>query len=192
MNFTCNVEKLVLPILIVFSSITTLFASKLAEVKVVDQQYLMIHFLDGEVSTRDDGLGETAFITLGHEEDNDTIKIYGDPLDTDRATTAVSWLLTSSDDETFGTDGAHPTECFRKSKLNGMAELAWGNGDFNYDYTMEHYIYLVLPEPMSQGKTYRLSIDAGTGTDVTEQTFTFDIYSSRTEALHCNLLQLQL
>lgn len=183
-----KIKQFVFSLTFIVGMITVTFAAKLAELMVVDQQYLMIHFLDGEVSTRDDGVGQTAFITLGHENDNDTIKTYGEPLDTDKATTAANWLLSSSDDAAYGADGAHPTECFRKSKLNGMAELAWGSGDFNYDYTMEHYIYLALPEPMSQGKTYKLSIGAGTGTDVAEKTFTFDIFNSRTEALHCNLV----
>lgn len=188
MNIPRSLRNTALPFLIICCLPTTSYASKCAEVKVVDQECLMVHFLDGEVSTRDDGKGATAFMTLGHESDNDTIKTYGEALGIDAATATASWLLFSTDDDTYGTGGGHPSECFRKSKLNGMAELEWGNGDFNYDYTMEHYIYLVLPEPMTQGKNYTLSVDAGTGTDVTEKSFTFDIFSSKTEALHCNLV----
>ena len=96
MIIPCCLKKAVLPLLIISSIVATSYASKLAEVKVVDQQYLMVHFLDGEVSIRDDGKGETAFITLGHETDNDTIKTYGDPLDIDQATETASWLLFSA------------------------------------------------------------------------------------------------
>ena len=36
-------------------------AAKLAEVRTVDRQHLMIHWLDGEITYRDDGQGPKAF-----------------------------------------------------------------------------------------------------------------------------------
>ena len=166
----------------------TLLASKLVEVKVVDKDYLQVSFKDGDVTFVDDGLGPTAFLNLAHDATNNILVNYGTALSTANAVANASWKLTSSDDAAYGTAGLAPAACYRKSKLNGMFEGDWSGSDFTYQHTMEHSIYLKLPASMVQGKTYTLQINANTSTDSTSKTFTYDIYNSRSEAVHVNLV----
>lgn len=164
-------------------------ASKLVRVKVVDKDYLMVYFIDGQVDFVDDGKGENAF-TSNHQSNNNKVLHFGNPLDINNATLVTNWIIKSSDDKNFGIDGLNPTACYRKSKLNGMAEMDWNNAikDYNYEYTLEHTIYLKLPKPLTQGKTYTLEVNPNTGTDQPRETFIFDIFNSRTEAIHVNLV----
>lgn len=166
----------------------TLQASMLAELKVVDKDYLQVYFKDGDVTFVDNGQGPTAYLNLGHDASNNNIVNYGTALNTANAVATASWKLTSTDDAAYGTAGLAPTACYRKSKLNGMYEGNWTGSDFAYQHTMEHSIYLKLPSSMVQGKTYTLQINANTNADSTSKTFTYDIYNSRSEAVHVNLV----
>jgi endoglucanase len=163
-------------------------ASKLESIQAIDKDYIMVHFLDGEVTHKDNGLGPNAF-TSNHEDDQDTVKTYGTALNTSSATATTSWTLVSTDDPNF-TGGKNPSAIYRKTKLNGMAEKAWNMSKNDYDYinTLEHFIYLKLPISMTQGKSYNLTIDAETGSDINTGSFTFDIFKSRSEAVHVNLV----
>ncbi|MCP4895722.1 MAG: hypothetical protein GY906_02010, partial [bacterium] len=76
----------------------------------------------------------------------------------------------------------------RKTKLSGHAEMEWIGGDYRYEYTYEHWIYLSLPSSLQQGMTYTLEIAPATNSDDTSESLTFDIYSSRSEAVHVNLV----
>lgn len=165
-----------------------LLATKFVEVKVVDKNYLQISFKDGDVNFVDDGLGETAFLNLAVDPTNNFTVTYGAALNTSNAVSAANWKIVSTDDPNYGTTGLSPQSCYRKSKVNGMQEGEWNGSDFNYSYTMEHTIYLRLPFPMVQGKSYTLQINVNTNTDVTSKTFTYDIYNSRSEAVHVNLV----
>ena len=51
-------------------------AAKLVETKVIDKDYLMVHFIDGEVLFVDDGLGSTAY-TSNHDTANNYAVTYG-------------------------------------------------------------------------------------------------------------------
>jgi endoglucanase len=172
--------------LLTFGCFITLHASKLADVTILDKDYLIIHFLDGEVTHRDDGIGSTAF-TSNHEDDRDTVKIYGTALSTTQAATPSSWTIKSTTDANFGATGKNPAQCFRKTKLNGHAEKAWASSDYTYQSTYEHYIYLKLPSSLIQGSSYTLEIGSATNTDVATSSFTFDITTSLSEAIHVNL-----
>jgi len=162
-------------------------ATRLASVQVLDQDYLMVRFLDGEVAHKDDGKGIGAFTSIIHDPTADTVKTYGTALSTSNAVAAASWSVQSATDANYST-AKSPTACSRKSKLNGLAEGAWVSSDYNYQYTMEHTLYLKLPSSLVQGKTYTLAINSNTNSDVVSVPFTFDIYNSRTEALHVNLV----
>lgn len=160
---------------------------KFRGVHVIDQDYLMIHFVDGEVLFHENTSGPCAYDHCTEPGDN-SVASYGDPLNVDVATSTSSWQITSADDAAYESS-IEPTNCYRKSKLNGMAQLEWNGsiGDYNYDYTMEHWIYLALPSPLTQGSTYTVRIDSATNTDITAYTFTYDIFNSRSEAVHVNL-----
>jgi len=163
-------------------------AVKLVEVKVADKDFLQVYFKDGDVTFVDDGLGATAFLNLAHDVSNNVLVNYGTALNTANAVIAANWKLSSADDAAYGAAGVAPTNCYRKSKLNGMYEGNWSGSDFAYQHTMEHFILLKLPTSMVQGKTYTLQINANTNTDSTSKTFTYDIYNSRSEAVHVNLV----
>ena len=77
-------------------------ATKLIGLKVVDKDYLMVHFRDGEVRYRDDGTGPSAYLGHTFVEGDDTLKVFGQRLDASVAAQAQGWKITSSDDKAFG------------------------------------------------------------------------------------------
>jgi hypothetical protein len=158
---------------------------KFRGVHVIDKDYLMVDFKDGEVLFVDDAQGPCAYKTC-NDPDNDIVVRYGQPLDTAAAQSPASWTITSTDDNSYA-NGVRPVSAYRKSKLNGMAQREWVNNDYTYDYTVEHHIILKLPSSLKPGSTYTLAISSATNTDVNNATFTYDIYNSRSEAIHVNL-----
>ncbi len=159
---------------------------KFRGVKVLDQDYLMVRFRDGDVFFRDNGHNSCPYENCNDQIDNYTVR-YDKPLNTSATGSLSSWTVTSTDDEHYSDKGIHPTASYRKSKLNGMAIGEWRWNDYRFEHTMEHHIFLKLPRPMVQGKTYTLIIDPATNTDVEKYSFTFDIFNNRSEAIHVNL-----
>ncbi len=150
-------------------------AAKLVDVGVLDQDYLVVHLSDGEVIHNEGAVGEA-------------VTRYLPELDTGAAVQSGSWVLTSSEDVSYGTSGQSPRSCHRKTKLSGHAQMEWVGSDFRYEYTYEHWIYLRLPSSLQQGLTYTLEIASATNSDRASETFTFDIFSRRSEAVHVNLV----
>jgi len=185
----CPAMKTGLIIFLCLAGIVQLHASQLVVVKVVDRDYLMISFKDGDVEFVDDGTGPTAY-TGGHLASNNYVVTYGEALDISSAISTGSWIMKSSEDPDYAGEGVHPVACFRKSKLNGMAQLDWNTStnDWNYEYTMEHHIFLKLPHSMKQGKSYTLEINSNVHSDITTHDFRYDIFNSPTEAIHTNLV----
>ncbi len=165
---------------------TMVGATRLVEVSPLDKDYLMVRFLDGEVIPKDDGIGASAF-TSDHTGDDRVLR-YGIALNATTASSSSSWSLKSEDDPAYGASGKSPSVVHRKSKLNGMAETTWGSGDWNYEYTMEHTLFLKLPSPLQQGRGYRLVIDAATNADSAGRSFVFDVFNNVSEAVHVNLV----
>jgi hypothetical protein len=166
---------------------TDAFASKLVWLKVVDKDYIMVQFKDGDINFVDDGLGTLAF-TGEHQTANNYRTLYGTALNTTNAVATANWTIKSTTDANFGTTGQHPSNCYRKSKMNGMGEMDWGSGDWIYQYTMEHTIYMQLPYPLTQGNTYTVEVNANTNSDTPSKTLNFDIFNSPSEAVHTNLV----
>jgi len=162
-------------------------AAKLNEVQVIDAEHIMLHFLDGEVTHRDDGLGSSAFHGHEHENDNDTVKYYNPALSTSAAAQVSNFTLSSSDDPNY-TSATQPTDTYRKTKLNGHAENAWSGSDYQYVSTYAHWIFLKLPQPLTNGKSYTLQIAGGVNSDQSTVNFTWDVNQSRSEAVHVNLV----
>ncbi len=169
-------------------SMPSLYAAKLAHVGVIDRNVLMVRILDGEVTHRDDGIGPQAFTNNYHEVDIDTVKRYTPEMNESASQESANWTLVSTDDGDFADPGVHPAECYRKTKLNGHAEREWVSNDFVYESTFEHTIYLVFAETFKQGAEYTLAIADAVGSDKASATVTFDIFSSRSEAVHVNLV----
>jgi endoglucanase len=187
MKFTRIISPAVF-IAAIFYPFLSVHAAKLAEVSVLDQEFLMVHFLDGEVVFRDNAAGAHAYEPFAHETGMDTVKKYGAALSTTDAVSATSWTIKSGQDANYGAAGKNPLKCYRKSKLNGMSEQDWVSSDYHYEHTMEHFIFLRLSSNLVQGNSYTLEIKSSTNSDSLIVPFTFDIYSSRSEAIHVNLV----
>lgn len=176
--------------LISLISIQQLHASKLVEVKVVDKDYIMLHFLDGEV-TFDESLVSIGCQNhpLCHDPEVDNLISYGNALSLTQATGTSNYSITSIDDPNYSSVD-NPDNCYRKSKLNGMEEDVWvgyPTNDYTYYHTKEHFIYLKLPNSMVQDRTYTIVLNSGINSDLTEVTFTYNIFECNTEAIHVNL-----
>lgn len=159
----------------VYFSINEAQAAKLIEVRVLDKDYLVVHLSDGDVIHHEDGKGEE-------------IARYSPELDTSAAVQSSSWTITSSQDSNYGGSGQNPLNCYRKKKLSGHAQMAWSGNDFLYEYTYDHWIFLQLPSALQQDATYSLAIDPAVNSDSASASITFDIYTSRSEAIHVNLV----
>ena len=165
-------------------------ASKLLDLKVVDKDYLLVYFKDGDVTFNEDltWLGANAYTNNNPGPAKNKAVWYGEKLNTIEVVNPQNWTIVSADDADYGTIGLNPAACYRKSKLNGMAELEWVSNDFRYDYTMEHSIYLKLPQSLKPGKTYTIQINGNINSDLTTTDLTIDIFNNPSEAIHLNLV----
>ena len=153
-------------------------ATKYLELKVIDKDYLCVHFRDGEVRYRDSGTGESAYLGHTFVEGDDTLVVFGRRLDPAAAADAAAWTVSSKDDKSFGSRAA--AAAWRKSKPM--------NTDHTLTSELDHWIFLKLPKSMKQGCTYTVSIPAGVGSDASEGSVRFDIWNTLSEAVHVNIL----
>ncbi|TVR51108.1 MAG: glycosyl hydrolase family 5 [Puniceicoccaceae bacterium] len=184
----------ILPVIAIFLAMNLLTpvapAARLAEASILDREFLLLYFTDGEVEFLDDASGPTAYGGHSHEPRLNWVTPHGEPLDVAAATSRKSWRLSSAEDERYGPDGLPPEDCHRKSKINGHAQLEWDAAadDWHNAYTHKHFIYLRLPHPLREGAAYTLTIAPETNTDRTEVELTFDSRHSRSEAIRVNLV----
>lgn len=157
-----------------------LWASKLIDVRIIDKDYILVIFRDGEVVYRDDASGASAYTGHDYAPGDDSLIIFGKELDVDIASLVSSWTITSAKDKNYGRKGRQALAVHRKSKLN--------NTDHNWNYRLDHWMFLKLPFPLRNGLKYSLEISPKTGTDKTSQEFHFDIFSSMSEAVHVNMI----
>jgi endoglucanase len=163
-------------------------ATKLNEVSVIDQHMLNLHFIDGAVKYIDDGIGE---YKNSNAHNNDYIESYGNGLNTGNASNNSSYSISSPTDANYS-GGSAPTTIYRKTKVNDQSRSGgWSNGDFQYEATLEHWMYLQLPTPLQQGHEYTISINSNTETDVTSYTFTYDIFSTLAHSIKVNIVGYQ-
>ena len=152
-------------------------ATKVLGLKVIDSQYLMVHFRDGEVHYRDDGTGPSAYLGHSFSEGDDTLVVFGERLKAE-AQNAALWQISSPDDKSFVS--TQPLKVWRKSK------------PMNTDHTLtsecDHWLFLQLPQPMKQGCTYEVSIPKGIGADQEKVSVIFDVWNSQSEAIHVNII----
>ena len=153
-------------------------ATKFLRLKVVDKDYLMIHFRDGEVRYRDDATGKSAYLGHTFVEGDDTLVVFGKKLDTEKVGKADTWIISSADDKSYGNKKA--IAAWRKSKPM--------NTDNTLTSELDHWIFLQLPQSMKQGCTYTVSIPNGIGADIDKAEVKFDIWNSHSESVHVNIL----
>ncbi len=153
-------------------------ATKVVSLRVIDKDYLMVQFRDGEVHYRDDGTGPSAYLGHSFAEGDDTLLVFGERLKVAEAQKAALWQVSSTDDKAFGT--LQPVNVWRKSK------------PMNTDHTLtsenDHWLFLQLPKSMKQGCTYTVSIPKGIGADVESLSILFDVWNCQSEALHVNII----
>lgn len=154
-------------------------ASRLVGVHVIDKDYLMVHFRDGEVRYRDDATGKSAYLGHTFVNGDDTLKTFLPRLNVKAAVRPEKWILTSADDSRFG-KGLSAAAAFRKSKPM--------HTDHTLRSELDHWIFLQLPQSLKQGYTYTLRIPDGCGSDSLQARITFDIWNTVSEAIHVNLL----
>lgn len=185
-------QKTAIILFFMITATTGTYASKLFNGGALDRNFIMLHFMDGEVIRRDDATGACAFMGHCHSPDGSKAVYYGDPLDVKQASQLKTWTIISEDDPKYAGKGLQPVNVFRKSKLNGMSINYWDDyagisGDYIYDHTLEHFLYLELPQPMQQGMTYTLKLNSDIHSDKQEISLTFDVFNNVSEAIHVNL-----
>ena len=163
-------------------------ASKLVSAGIVDKDYIMLYFRDGDVAFTEgasSGCGLYIQCAAGN-----ALTTYGSALNTGSVAVAGNWKITSTGDTDFGSQGLAPVNIYRKSKLCCMAQMAWSTSanDYNYDWAYEHTIYLKLPKSMKPGESYTVQIPATINSDVATKALTFDIFNSRSEAVKVNIV----
>ena len=156
---------------------TPVAATKLIGLKVIDKDYLMVHFRDGEVHYRDNGTGTSAYLGHSFAEGDDTLLVFGERLKVSEAQQASLWKI-SSDDKSF--TATQPLNVWRKSKPM--------NTDNTLKSELDHWLFLQLPQSMKQGRTYTVAIPKGIGSDKETVSVCFDIWNAQSEAVHVNIL----
>ena len=171
---------IVLSGLLVFASLPVM-AVKVMGLHVIDKNFLMVHFRDGEVHYRDNGTGPSAYLGHSFSEGDDTLLVFGERLKTAEAQKAGLWRISSTDDKTFAP--SQPQNVWRKSK------------PMNTDHTLtsenDHWLFLQLPQAMRQGYTYTVSIPKETGVssqETVDVSVRFDIWNTQSEAVHVNII----
>ena len=153
-------------------------ATKFLNIKVIDKDYLMVQFRDGEVRYRDNGTGPSAYLGHSFSEGDDTLVVFGERLKLPEAQQVALWQISSTDDKTFAT--AQPIKIWRKSK------------PMNTDHTLtsecDHWLFIQLPQSMKQGCTYTVNIPTNIGSDQLTASVTFDIWNQQSEAVHVNII----
>ena len=157
---------------------TTVNATRLIGIQVIDKDYVMLHFRDGEVHYRDSGTGESAFLGHSFAEGDDTLFVFGERLRVADAQNVSLWRISSADDKAFA--AAAPLAIWRKSKPM--------NTDHTLTSELDHWLFLQMPKPMRQGCTYTVEIPGSIGSDKTSASICFDIWNSQSEAVHVNII----
>lgn len=165
---------------LLLTAVPALLATRLVEVRVLDRDYLVVFFRDGEVFYRDNGKGASAF--SGHDvaPGDDTLVVYGMELDVGLAGAAGSWKIISREDGNYGRKGLNPVAVHRKSKVN--------NTSHDWEYRLDHWLFLRLPHPLKEGVSYTLTFSRDLNGDVDEKEFNYDIFNSISEAVHVNII----
>jgi len=107
-------------------------------------------------------------------------RVVGRALDTAWADRAESYTVTCRDDPNYASP-RRPRAVHRKSKPTDMARI----GPWQWGFSQVHVLYLVLPKPLTAGRTYTVRFRGGGLKDVS---YTHDPSRTRSEAVHVNHL----
>jgi len=193
-NHFFKYKTLVIMTVVYLLSIPLMNATQLTTVEIIDKGVILVSFKDGDIIFRDDAKGPSAYTThslLANDPTENRTVLYGNPLNVEHAALVSNWKICSTDDPAYGSIGRSPQECFRKSKVNGTGQYArneTSGNDFHYDMPLQHHLFLILPSPLKDNCTYTVEIDPKTETDKTTENVKFDIFNSRSEAIHVNIV----
>ena len=154
-------------------------ATKFLGLKVIDKDYLMVQFRDGEVRYRDSATGRSAYLGHSFAPGDDTLLVFGARLDPAAACDPGAWSISSADDESFSGLIA-PEAVSRKSKPMNI--------DHTLSAELDHSLFLRLPHPMKQGCTYKITFPQALGCDTAAAEVTFDVWNAVSEAVHVNII----
>lgn len=151
---------------------TNLSASNIIEVLPLTDRVVLVHFDDGDVIYPSE--------------------LIVDRLNVEAAQDADHYTLSSPDDASYS-EGVAPNLVYRKTKgTEFVRDVPWNNAKGAFDPTgkpwaAEHWVYLVLEQPLQPGASYTLSTGdlAENGND---WPFTFDVKTLRSEAVHVNTI----
>lgn len=155
------------------------FGTKLVNIQVVDKEYIMVYFKDGEMFYTDDGKRASGYSGHDYAEGDERLESYGEELNTEIAKQLTSWTINSQDDNYYKS-GRKPVEISRKAKCNNVSS--------NWAYKLDHWIFLKLPASLKKGATYTITVSEKTNTDKTTISFTYDIFNCLSEAIHVNTI----
>ncbi|MCF8362998.1 MAG: hypothetical protein K9G70_10290 [Prolixibacteraceae bacterium] len=138
-------------------------ATNLEYVKIVNDQTIVVCFIDGETWYQDDAKGPSAYYGHGGPWPDNGMTYYGSALNTANAQDNANWFISSTDDGNYE-EGKNPTDIFRKSKVWGSTNTISGTPN---KHALKHKLFLVLPNALQQGKTYSININSNTNADST-------------------------
>lgn len=187
MNFTKHSARFIISFLILASLSPALEAAKITKISTLDQEWLMIVLIDGEVQFNNDKEGVIPYEKKVFSPEDNTLIDYG-TLDIEGVLSPTSWKISSPNDPAYKMKKS-PDQIRRKAKVNGMAQLDWDatRNDYNYATTLEHTVYLHLPTPMLEGKEYSITIGPRIAGKTKTAQFVFDTKKRRSESIHINL-----
>ncbi|MDD6209726.1 MAG: glycoside hydrolase family 9 protein [Bacteroidales bacterium] len=170
-------NKFILSVCLLFSFIIASKGSDITRIIPLHKGIVMIEFSDGHINYH--GYHQTA--------EDDVIE--SDPLDIKAASFCENYTIQSSDDTRYRSE-LHPLRVGRKSKSNGGSmkcdeEMSIA-GRCNSPHVLRHFIYLELPFPLEQGKSYTFST-GNLAKNENSYTFTFDEFQTPSAAVHVNL-----
>lgn len=148
-----------------------LFASDLIEVLPITNQILRLTFDDGYFENK-----ETSN-AVAHKW----------VLDLNAAERIIYYQIKSEDDSEYKT-ALMPVKIGRKSKIHDITKNCYWNETLEKcinDYIQYHYIYVVLPKPMKDGKTYTVEVPV-LADNIKSWQFTYDIKKLRSPSIHTN------
>ena len=183
--------KKIIFIFFAFSLVSPAFATKLVSVSIIDRDYIMVCFRDGDVTFNEREIpGWSLHHSGAFSHSINQFVSHGLPLNVANVAVTAFWRVSSADDADFGTTGIAPAAVHRKSKPGCMAQMTWSTAanDYNYEWAYEHTVFLRLPRPLQAGKTYTVHIPPNINSDVFRKDVTFDIYNSRSEAIKVNIV----
>ena len=158
---------------VVFCRAPFLHASDLTDILPLTSQIIMFRFDDGYIRH------------YGYHQTGESCVTYRYPLDTASASDMESYLVYSPDDPAYSV-AVHPTKVGRKSKGHDFSrKCRWTGSICDNDYISEHFIYLVLPFPMQEGKKYVVST-GNLAFNKTSDSLVFTVDNVRSEAIHVN------